>query len=92
MIQTDMENMVLIIGRKQTDFKTKSENTPLGKITLDDIWPTLKIAAANADVVIIKDGSEYAVLKHRYIDQHQLLEGMTYHITTIRNIAFARKT
>ncbi len=85
---SNMENMVLILSRYQTarTFMT-SLRKKLADITLDDIWPTLKIAAANADVVILRDENIFKVLKHDHMDDYDDF----YHVSSLENICFARR-
>lgn len=85
-INSDLENMVLILSRHQTIFTCKKANKNLQDITLDDIWPALKIAAANADVVIMMDDGMFSVLKHDFMPDLSAI----YHKSTLTNIAFAR--
>ncbi len=86
---SNTENMVLILSRYQTTIKCKEESTPLKDITINDIWPTLKIAAANADVVIIKEGSIFKVLKHHHMVSSALYH--IYHHNALYNICFANQ-
>jgi len=86
MIDSNLENMVLILSRYQTISACKDSGTKLKDIILDDIWPALKIAAANADVVIMMEGNTFSVLKHK----HMTDISNTYHKSTLTNIAFAR--
>ena len=86
MVDSNMENMVLILSRFQTVFQCKKSKKDLKDITLDDIWPALNIAAANADVVIMMDGDRFSVLKHKHMTDISEL----YHKSSLTNIAFAR--
>ena len=83
----DNENLVLILSKQQTTFDCKKAEKPLEDIALEDIWPTLNIAAANADVVIMKEGSRFKVLKHKFMGN---LVTPIYHTSMLKNIIFAR--
>jgi hypothetical protein len=84
---TDNQNMVLVLSRFQL-MKSAKNSLKLTEIKIDDILPQLTIAAANANVVIIKDGQRFAVLKH---DGMTGVTGSEYHESTIKNIMFARR-
>lgn len=77
------QNMVIILGRKQLSFKAK--NIPIEDVTIDDFWPIMAQAIANADVVIFKDGKRFKVVKHIFMPENAI-----YHISELKNIAFAR--
>jgi hypothetical protein len=84
-IRSQNENMVVILSRFQispTDYET-----PLEEIKFDSIALTFKATALNADVVIIKDGNQFAILKHRHMTR---VLGQKYHKSSLTNIAFAR--
>lgn len=81
----DNQNMVIILGRFQT--RMISRERPLDKVQLTDIMPVYSVAVANADVVIIKDGKKFAVLKHRHMTGVLRSE---YHASTLNNIISAR--
>ena len=84
MVKSNTENMVMILSRYQTIWDCHYKD--LKDITIDNIWPTLKIAAANADVVIMKEGTQFTVLKHK----HMTDLSSNYHINLLTNIVFAR--
>ena len=81
------ENMVLILTRRQASLNCKEENTPIKDITMDDIWPVLSIAMANAEVVILKEDAHFKVFKHKFMPG---AVSEVYHISTLTNILFAR--
>ena len=82
-IKEDNQNMVIILGRYHFLNKT---DIPLEKITFDDIRPVCLVAAHRADVVIIMDGKQFVILKHRYMN----VKGKKYHKSSLTNIMFAR--
>jgi hypothetical protein len=85
-MRTDNQNMVLILSRFQLN-QCARDGQRLDKISWTDAQPHLTVAIQCADVVIIKDGTKFAVLKHR----HMLgVTGQEYHISTLNNIMFAR--
>jgi hypothetical protein len=88
-IRTNNENLVLILSRYQLTMG--NEDKPLEDIGIKDIWPVLNIAAANADVVIIKEGKQFKVLKHKHMNGliNKSLKS-TYHESSLKNICFAR--
>lgn len=85
-VYSDTENMVMVLSRRHTTLEIKEDGRPISEIGINDIWPVLKIAMANADVVILKEGSEFVVLRHRYMNNI----GHVYNINSLTNIAFAR--
>jgi hypothetical protein len=84
-IRSQNQNMVIVLSRFQIN--EKDYETPLEKIKFDSIALTYKSTSLNADVVIIKDGNQFAVLKHRHMTR---VMGQTYHKSSLTNIAFAR--
>lgn len=80
------DNMVMILTRDQLTLTAKRRNRPIEDITMDDIWPVLSIAMANAEVVIIMDEKMFSVIKHKYMRN----PSTTYHISTLPNIITAR--
>lgn len=84
---SDKENMVMILTRKHTTLEIKEDGRPIRIIEIKDIWPVLKIAMANSDVVILKEDDEFVVLQHKFMR----VVGEVYHISQMRNIIFARK-
>jgi hypothetical protein len=85
MNMTDNQNMVLILSRFQLVHSVRAFK--LETLRLLDVQPHLSVAAACADVVLIKDGTKFAVLKHDFMTG---VFGCTYHASTQVNIAFAR--
>ena len=82
-IKVNDQNMIIILSRYQT---STDYDVPLESITFIDIRPVYMISAHRADVIIIKDGSEFVVLKHR----HMNITGKKYHQSDLTNIMFAR--
>jgi hypothetical protein len=82
-IKSDNQNLILILGRYHT---TQDDDTPLEEISFIDIRPVLMIAAHRAEVIIIMDGNEFVVLKHR----HMNIAGQVYHKSSLTNIISAR--
>jgi hypothetical protein len=80
------QNMVMILNRFCL-IKCARDGQLLTKIRIGDIQPRFKIAAACADVVIIKDGKKFAVLKHNHMMN---VIGYDYPVSTLKNIMFAR--
>jgi hypothetical protein len=77
--------MVVILSRWQVS--EIDYDTPLEKIRFGSISITYQSTARNADVVIIKDGNQFAVLKHKHMTR---VMGQKYHKSSLTNIAFAR--
>lgn len=84
-IRSNNENMVIILSRWQVS--ANDYHTPLEEIKFDSIRLTFQSTARNADVVIIKDGKQFAVLKHNHMTR---VTGQIYHQSSLTNIAFAR--
>jgi hypothetical protein len=82
---TDNQNMVLILSRFQLVHSVRAFK--LETLHISDVQPHLSVAAACANVVLIKDGSMFAVLKHDFMTG---VFRCTYHASTLNNIATAR--
>jgi hypothetical protein len=80
-IKTDDQNMVIILGRYHF-----LSDAPLESLTFAMIRPAMLVAANRADVVIIMDGNEFFILKHRFMPN----TGEKYHKSSLVNIMFAR--
>jgi hypothetical protein len=82
-IKVNDQNMIIVLSRYQT---STNYDVPLEDIKFSDIRPVYMISAHRADVIIIKDGSEFVILKHR----HMNIVGAKYHQSDLTNIMFAR--
>jgi hypothetical protein len=83
---TDNQNCILVISRFQLCLNSREKD--LEKITVADVQPHLSAAAHAADVTIIKDGSRFSVLKHRFM---MGVNGfVVFHISSLPKIMFAR--